>query len=419
MNRLKAPEFYQSDNLDLIFPERLELHPGVTLFWFKEVKDDAVKLDIEWSAGKMYQDKALVAGFTNKLILAGTPTKSSKQIADEIDFYGGFVQHEIDKDQGGITLFGLSEHIGEIFGLFSTAFDEADFPQSEVEKERKIRKNGFRIESEKVKVRCHRKFNELIFGTESRYGGSTVEEDYDLLSREDLQTFFDQFYRSTPPTLFLTGNVSAALIDQLKKWTLQFADLSVPDVIPEVKTAVGPVHEDKPGAIQTAIRIGRLGISKRHPDYYAFQVMNTILGGYFGSRLMANIREDKGFTYGIGSGLAVMQHAAYFFISTEVGTDVKEDALKEIYSELERLQTKPVDSAELERVKNYMLGEFLRQADGPLAMMDCYKNIWYNDLSEDYYNDFMAAVRDVTPKRIMEIAQKYLNKEEMLQVTAG
>jgi zinc protease len=114
----------------------------------------------------------------------------------------------------------------------------------------------------------------------------------------------------------------------------------------------------KDDAIQSAIRIGRIVVDKKHKDYFGLQILDTVLGGYFGSRLMTNIREDKGYTYGIGSACAVLEDAAYFFVTTEVAKEVKEDTIKEIYFELNRLTTDLIPADELERVKNYMLGEF-------------------------------------------------------------
>jgi predicted Zn-dependent peptidase len=158
---------------------------------------------------------------------------------------------------------------------------------------------------------------------------------------------------------------------------------------------------------------------KNHPDYFNFQLMNTYLGGYFGSRLMTNIREDKGYTYGINSHLTVQENAAAFIISTEVGTDVKEETIKEIFIELENLRTNLIPEDELQKVKNYMLGDFLRRADGPIALMENFKNIHFNQLKKTYYNDFIQAIHKATAPDLREVAQQYLQDSEMLIVTAG
>src|SRR5690606_34435184 len=153
---------------------------------------------------------------------------------------------------------------------------------------------------------------------------------------------------------------------------------------------------ERDDAIQSAIRVGRLLFNKTHPDYFKFQVLNTILGGYFGSRLMANIRDEKGYTYGIGSGLTNLVRGGYLFISTEVGADVTGAALREIYHELKVLREKTVPSEELETVRNYMLGNFLRSVDGPFSLSEKFKAVWEYGLDYSYFDNYFKAVKEVT-----------------------
>ncbi len=165
--------------------------------------------------------------------------------------------------------------------------------------------------------------------------------------------------------------------------------------------------------------MGRFLFPKSHPDYIDFQVLNTILGDYFGSRLMSNIREDKGYTYGIGSGVMDMNKTGYFVIVTEVGKEVLDKTLHEIKFELERLQNEPVPEDELDLVKNYMLGQLLKSADGPYAMLDMYNGVDMYDLNLDFYDRAIRQIKEITPARIRELAQQYLNFEDFLIITAG
>jgi predicted Zn-dependent peptidase len=176
---------------------------------------------------------------------------------------------------------------------------------------------------------------------------------------------------------------------------------------------------EKPDAIQSAVRVGRLLFNKKDPDYFKFQVLNTVLGGYFGSRLMANIREDKGYTYGIGSGLASLVNGGYFFISTEVGVDVTNNTLSEIYKEIKLLREQPVNNEELETVRNYVLGQFLRSVDGPYSLADKFKAIWEFGLGYDYFENYFKAVKTITPKEIQELANKYLQEEDLIELVVG
>ena len=148
-------------------------------------------------------------------------------------------------------------------------------------------------------------------------------------------------------------------------------------------------------------------------------MLNTILGGYFGSRLMANIREDKGYTYGIGSGLASFVNGGYFAVSTEVGADVTKQTLEEIYKEIAILRKDLVSSNELETVRNYILGHFLRSVDGPFSLADKFKGIWEFGLDYSYFDNYFAAVKTVTPKELRDLANKYLKEEDLIECVVG
>lgn len=419
MNRAEAPKFYQAEDLKLIFPKKIELNNGIALYWMKDVKDASVKLDLVWNAGSKYQSNKLVASFTNKLLLAGNDQLKANTISENIDFHGGFTSLECDKDHASITIYGLNNKISEIFSVFANAFANAQFPDQYFEKERQIAIDKFKVNIQKVKTLARRSFNEEIFGSNSKYGMVADEVDFKNLNAQQLRDFYQTFYLSNQPTIFLTGEVDETFISELKNWSSLFVQSQHTITDQGFEQTKGRIDVKKEGAIQSAIRVGRLMFDKTHEDYYHFQLMNTILGGYFGSRLMANIREDKGYTYGIGSGMVVLQDAGYFFVSTEVGVDVKENTLNEIYHEFDQLRNVRVDEDELTRVKNYMFGEFLRNSDGPIQMMESFKNIYYNNLADTYYSDFIAAIHEATPERLQELANKYLIKEEMLEIVAG
>ena len=418
MDRRIAPPYFQADHLDLLFPEKISLQNGVDLFLLRAAKDESIKLDIDWHAGSRYQRKLLMATFASKLIMSGTNSRTSMQLSEEIDFYGGYLSKSVDKDNGSVTIYALNENITPIFDTFSDAFDNCTFPQDELEKERSVALNQFRVNSQKVKDLCRRAFNKALFGT-SPYGQVAEEPDFERINRDDIVDFYADFYKGTRPTIFLVGQVEDRLIDQLNEWSKGIKNHLPDNALQLDKQKTGLIHETKEGALQSAVRVGRLLFGKNHPDYFNFQVLNTVLGGYFGSRLMANIREDKGYTYGIGSGIAVMQNAAYFFISTEVAAEFREKTIDEIFHEIDRLKNGLVADDELMKVKNYLLGEFLRQCDGAIPMMECFKNIYHYDLKYTYYTDFIKAINACTAQDLMDLANKYLIRDEMVVVTAG
>lgn len=420
MNRTIAPPHIQPNQLVFDFPTHIQFKNGANLYWLNDVKDNSVKLDLEWAAGSKYQKKRLVASFTNKLMLSGNNNFSAAQISEAIDFFGGYFQNEIDTDHSGVSIYGLSEQIGNIFEVFSSAFLNCTFPLAEFEKEHTISLANFKIDSQKVKNCCSRSFNKYIYGENSPYGQVAVEADFEAISRDDIANFFQEYYLNTQPTLFLVGRVSDQFIQQIEKWADNFPANPEKNIQPNLDQKKGRIDIEVPNSqgVQAAIRIGRQLFNKNHPDYFNFQLLNTYLGGYFGSRLMTNIREDKGYTYGISSHLTVQENAAAFIIATEVGVEVKEETIKEIFIELENLRTQLIEEDELQKVKNYMLGDFLRRADGPIALMENFKNIHFNHLKKTYYTDFIQAIHKATASDLREVAQRYLQDSEMLIVTA-
>ena len=179
------------------------------------------------------------------------------------------------------------------------------------------------------------------------------------------------------------------------------------------------MHVTMPGAVQSAIRVGKQLLNRTHPAYHQLKITNALLGGFFGSRLMQNIRQDKGYTYGIGSGLVSLVRSGYFFISTQVGVDVRQAALDEIYAELKALRTQPAGKQELEMLRNYLSGNYLRQFDGPFAQAARYKELLVFGLDMSHHQDFLRALKDITSGDIMETAARYLREEEMMEVVVG
>ena len=276
MDRSIAPEYRQAEGIDLRFPEEIELQNGVMLYHFKDVKDESVKLDISWNAGTKYQSTILQASFTNKLLFSGTQNKTAQQISEEVDFYGGYFQKNIDKDHAGITLYGLTETIPSIFSIISEAIENCEIPESEFKKEVEVSLNHFRIESEKVKTLCRRQFSQSLFGSQTAYGAVASEEDFHALRREDLSDFLQSFYHHNRPTLFLCGQVSDSFIKELRDWSGKFPAEQKKSRSELEEQEVGAVHQEQEGAIQSAIRIGRRMFDKNHPDYFPFQLLNTV-----------------------------------------------------------------------------------------------------------------------------------------------
>jgi predicted Zn-dependent peptidase len=257
-----------------------------------------------------------------------------------------------------------------------------------------------------------------LYGEQHPYGRFSREEDMNALTREQLVHFYDHYYRHGKLVMFVAGHLPADLETLLNE---QFGDLpNLP--VKERKHAVQKAAEKKyrvtndPNGVQGSIRIARPFFNRHHPDFMKAQVLNTLFGGFFGSRLMANIREDKGYTYGIHSYFQNHVHDTAWMISTEAGKDVCEPAIKEVYREMAALRENPVDEDELLLVKNFLIGTVLGDLDGPFHIIGRWKNIILNNLPEDYFDRSVEAIKKITPAELLELANKYLTPEDFYEL---
>jgi predicted Zn-dependent peptidase len=278
------------------------------------------------------------------------------------------------------------------------------------------------VDNEKVGSLVRRKFNQIIFGNEHPYGFLVQPEDYDGLKVDDLRAFHRRKYSPSNCTIIVSGLVGDSTIQLLNKFFGKWKTDGIE--IRAEKPAFKPAQEKKhyvvkEGAIQSAIRIGKPFFNRSHPDYPGVAVANTLLGGYFGSRLMSNIREEKGYTYGIGSAVVSMKQEGYFFISTEVGAKVTNDALKEIYYEVDLMREELVDDEELEMVRNYMLGTFLKGIDGAFQLAERFKSIHLSGLDYGYYDHYIEKIRTIGPEEVREYARKYFDPASFFELVVG
>ena len=422
LNRLTPPEFKTIDKVDILKANKIALPNKINTYEINAGSQDLIKLELMFSAGSRFQEKPLLAYAANTLIMEGTEKYTSEQIANITDYYGAFLQTEIDKDYAGVTLYTLNKHLDHVLPLLKSVVTEAVFPIEEIETFIQNEKQRFLVDEKKVSVIARKHFNEMIFGSAHAYGYNLKIEDFDNLTREAIQGFYNQYYHAGNCTIIVAGKISEK---ENKKIASYFGENFIVKPIPAYSPkTIQSSNENKKvlfreDAVQSAIRIGRLLFNKNHPDYFGMQVLNTILGGYFGSRLMANIREDKGYTYGIGSGLLSMKEAGAFFISTEVGVEVCKEAIHEIYLEIKRLREELISEEELQLVKNYMMGVFLKNVDGPFALSDRLKSLLEYDFGYEFFDQYIETIKTITAFQIKELANKYLKEEDLLELVVG
>ncbi len=417
-NRTLQPELIAIDSIDFVAPKKHQLSDTVSLYHMKDVPDETSRFDLYFDAGVCRGQKG-IATFVNGLILSGTKEKTSNQIQSEINSLGGFLDSGISVENSVLSVYCLREYLPTIFKSVIHAIQGVTFEAKEVKEYLADRKQNLQISREKVGYLAQQNFREKLFASNERYSYTLSENDIETTSISELKAFHEKHYLNGLTKVVLVGDLSKNVVDEILDACKPMIS-SNPDVFTDkIENESGKFEQEKEGAVQSAIRLGRILFNKNHPDYMDFLILNTLLGDYFGSRLMTNIREDKGYTYGIGSMVAELNSTGYFLIATEVGSDVKTETLKEIQFEIEQLQSELVPNDELELVRNYMLGQLLKSADGPYAMTDLFLSAEMHGKSLDFYNDALEAIGSITSERIQELAKKYLKWDQFSIVTVG
>ena len=421
-DRTLIPTTSLPEEINISQAEKFTLDNGIKVYSVNAGTQDVVKIEFVFM-DKSANHNSVIITAANRLIREGTTKHSAWEISEMLDFYGAYLETESSPDFSSIVLFTLGKYVTETLDIFSEVLYDAAYPQSELDIYKTNSKQFLRVNREKVAYAARKKINEVLYGAEHPYGHGESETDYDSLAQDSLKDFYRNYYQAGNCTIFTAGKISDKTIAALntifgsKNW---LRTKSENGAVRDFESVSDKKHFiPKEGAVQSAIRIGKRMPGKKHPDFHALQILSTVLGGYFGSRLMSNLREDKGYTYGVNSILGSMLHSGFFVIAAEVRSEVTGQALEEIYKEMKRLCSEPVPADELQMVRNYLLGSFLRNIDGAFHLSDRCKSVVLYDMDYDYYEKHIEAIHKTSPEQIMELASQYFTQDSFYEVTTG
>ncbi len=421
LNRTISPKIPKLEKINIPEPEIITLENGIPLFKVNLGTQEVIKIELIFDAGISHSSAPLIANATNDMLDEGSGIYSSSQIAEMLDMYGAYFQTDCGNDFASVTLYSLTKFIDRTLPVFQTIVNEPNFDKNEISTFVTQGKQRLAVSLSKVDFLARRNFINAIYGESSIIGKMVNAEHYDALNHDILSSFYNEKYKKGLKAVVVAGKFSDEHIEAVKELISNLNFAKSTSTLTTENNLLNPekIYITKNDSVQSAIRIGKKMFNRKHPDYFSFSILNTVLGGYFGSRLMSNIREDKGYTYGIGSGLATNAADGYFFISTEVGSDVCKDAIKEIYFETERLRNEKIPTDELQLVKNYLFGSFQRSIDGPFALADRQKSLYLNALTNSHLEQYLHELANITPEMLLQCAQKHLDLTSFTEVVAG
>lgn len=421
-DRTKQPEMREMDTFSLPEYSIRYLDNKIPVILFHAGEQEVTKLDFVFHAGSWHQPAPMIAPATAELLTAGTKQYTSHEIAAQTDYYGAYLITHATPDYSSVTIFTLNKYLEEMSALTEEIIKHPSFPPDEIETHLRNQKHQMQVSEQKVDYLARTRFNEHLYGENHPYGRFLKEDYFDNVNQDSLKQFHKSHYHSGNGYIIASGKLPPQIMTLLNRhfggsgWN----GIILQPKIHTTETAQPGIYKvPKQDSVQSAIRMGKKLFTRDHPDFQAMKVVNTIFGGYFGSRLMKNIREEKGYTYGIYSSVQSMLHEGSFFISAETGKDVTDKAIEETFKELEKLQNDKVSDEELNTVKSYMLGSVLKMVDGAFAAADFYRTLYHAGLDEQYFYDFIRTIKTIDAEKIRTLAQKYLNKEDFIQVIAG
>lgn len=396
------------------------LDNGVQVYSVNAGTQEVFQLELVFFAGNCFEIKNGVAYATNHLLKNGTVNKTAFEINEHFDYYGAHCSRSCHNETALISLHALTKHLPVLLPVIKEMISESIFPDSEMDIFVQNTKQKLSVKLKKCDFVANRLIDQYVYGDNHPYGKYLVEKDLDEMQVSDIKDFYNRYYVNGTCVLFISGNLPADIFQQLNatfgKLSLKpkTGKLPTSNIISATQKKYKILNEEN--AVQGAIRIARSFPNRHHPDFKPMMVLNTLFGGYFGSRLMSNIREDKGYTYGISSYVQNNLQQTALMISTEAGIDVCEATVAEVFKEMKVLREELVDEDELMMVRNYLLGSILGDLDGPFQIMSRWKNIVLNDLSESYFYESIDVIKTITAKEIMELANKYYIDDEFYEL---
>ena len=422
MNRKIAPHIKDAVDykLELKPCDHYELDNGVPVYSINAGAQDVLQIEMVFYAGNFFEQDKGIAAATNFMLKNGTTTRNAFQLNEAFEYYGAYSNRACYNETAVLTLHTLAKHVTKLLPVMQDMLTNSIFPEQELEIYKQNSRQRLKVNLQKCEFVAGRLIDSYLFGEKLPYGTYTNPEDIDKLHVEEIKKFYREYYLQGQCVIFVAGNIPVDIPQLLNEYfgklTLGKPPASLPDIKATPATEIKYRVQNEPDAVQGAIRIASAFPNRHHPDFKKVIILNNVFGGFFGSRLMSNIREEKGYTYGIHSYLQNHMQQSAWMVSTEAGKDVCEATIEEVYKEMKILREEKIGEEELLLVRNFMIGGILGDLDGPFQIIAKWKNIILNNLGENYFYDSVDEIKTVTAIELQEMANKYLLPEKFYEL---
>lgn len=423
INRTIAPLIKDAVEFDLKLKpyQHFDLDNGVPVYAINAGAQEVVQVELVFYAGNWFDTQKQVAAITNAMLKNGTSNKTAFQINENFEYYGAYCNRACYNETAVITLSTLGKYLPKLLPVIQEMITDSVFPEEELSIYKQNAKQRLAVNLQKSDFVAGRLIDAYAYGNNHPYGVYSTTEDIDAVTTNQLKEFYKKYYLQGQCIIFASGQLPADLQQQLNE---VFGKLQLSKPLPQF---IQPIvaqpeqpgkyrHLVDPDGVQGSIRIARPFPNRHDPDFMKVMVLNNVLGGFFGSRLMNNIREDKGYTYGIYSYLQNHIQQSAWLISTDAGKDVCDATIQEVYKEMHILQKDIIKEDELQVVRNYMMGSILGDLDGPFQIISRWKNIILNNLDEQFFYKSIQTIKSISAEELRDLAKKYLNPEDFYEL---
>jgi len=422
-DRSQAPRITPFADIRLDFPQQQTLSCGIPI-WIVDGGDEEVcQLSVYVAGGTMHDSQPLLSMLTSQMCLEGSEHYAALDIAEQLDYYGAWKTSQSHDQMSQLSLSSMTECYPRLLPIVVDGLAHAVFPESEFEVYKQRYAASYATLRDRVKYLAAVELRRLYYGA-----GHPLVADVDphrllQLTTGDLKQFYRQYYHPSNCVIILAGRVTDQMLQVTDDAFGQWHDEHDSKVAP-LPWDIKPADEmlsivDKPGAIQAAVSMAIQAIGRNHPDYLALRVLCTVLGGYFGSRLMSNIREDKGYTYGINAFLSGREQDGFVGVTTECDVHYTWQLIDEVKFEMQRLREQLIPEAELALVRQYMLSDQVKTLDTPFSLASYVASTLLYGVYPEYFNRQIETILNITPQRLQQVAQAYLDLDRLRIVIAG
>lgn len=422
LNRSNAPDVKDFGLLNIPNCRQLILDNGIKLNIIDHGEFDVNRLTISWIGGAYDVESFASLMLACDLMREGSKYHTGAEIAEILDFNGAWLRSNHHSHHTALTLHSLNSKFNEVLPIIIESTISPTFPQQEFEinKEKIARRKELNLS--KVAYLSNQSNHRLIYGIDHPCAKDETPSDVRNLTINDIKSTHNDIFVADGCELFLAGRITPSIEDSLNNW---FGNL--PTNKPHINQIIIPISPSKQkvdiihtdNALQCAITMSIPTIPRSHPDYIDLRYVIMALGGYFGSRLMTNIREDKGYTYGISAALLGNWEGGVATISTQCDNSYANAVIDEVKKEIEYLKLDNFNNEELIRLKRYAMTQVAGTLDSPFSIMDYYENMRHVLTPSDYFFAIQQSLNNLSSKRISELAKKYLNTDELRISIAG